>query len=134
MQIEISAEKSELPALSARIAPPEAYAEQGLERPAALAGIRVALASRADGTPVIRLSTPQPVNEPFLNMLIQLDWPTGRLLREYTTLLDPPGFGEREQVILPPAAVAQPAAVPAPPPLKKKTSTAEPLSADCLTE
>lgn len=127
-EIEISAEKSELSALSARIAPPETYAEQGLERPAAVAGIRVALASKADGTPVIRLTTPHPVDEPFLNMLLQLDWPTGRLLREYTTLLDPPGFGEREQAALPAAVSVQPAAIQAPAPVKKKTSTAAPLS------
>jgi len=42
----------------------------------------------------IKLSTNQPVVEPFLNFLVQVDWPNGRLLREYTLLLDPPVFSE----------------------------------------
>ncbi len=42
------------------------------------------------GKPVIRITSDLPVNEPFLNFLIQVDWPGGRLLREYTALLDPP--------------------------------------------
>ncbi|MEY8262787.1 MAG: FimV/HubP family polar landmark protein, partial [Bermanella sp.] len=42
----------------------------------------------------IRLSSKQPVVEPFLNFLVQVDWPNGRLLREYTLLLDPPVFSE----------------------------------------
>ncbi len=44
----------------------------------------------------IKLSTNQPVVEPFLNFLVQVDWPNGRLLREYTLLLDPPVFSEDE--------------------------------------
>lgn len=45
-------------------------------------GDRVVLASR------------EPVNEPFLNFLVELNWPSGRVLREYTLLLDPPTFQE----------------------------------------
>ncbi len=44
----------------------------------------------------IKLSTNQPVVEPYLNFLVQVDWPNGRLLREYTLLLDPPVFSEDE--------------------------------------
>lgn len=106
-EIDIAAEKSELSSISARIAPAETYVEQGVDRPGALSAIRVELVSKANGSSVLKLSTPQPVNEPFLDMLIQLDWPTGRLLREYTTLLDPPGYGEREQAIQPMAAAPE---------------------------
>lgn len=94
-EIDISGSKDELSALTARIATADTYAEQGIDRTAALGGIRVELANKADGSPVLKLSTKQPVNDPFLDMLIQVDWPTGRLLREYTALLDPPGYGER---------------------------------------
>lgn len=40
------------------------------------------------------LTTREPVNEPFLNFLVEVNWPTGRALREYTVLLDPPTFAE----------------------------------------
>jgi FimV-like protein len=40
---------------------------------------------------MIRVTSSKPVNEPFLNFLVQLSQPNGRLLREYTVLIDPPG-------------------------------------------
>lgn len=43
----------------------------------------------------ILLSTTLPVNEPFLSLIVDLDWPTGRALREYTVLIDPPVFEEQ---------------------------------------
>ena len=43
----------------------------------------------------IVLSTREPINEPFLNFLIELNWPSGRVLREYTVLLDPPTYDEQ---------------------------------------
>lgn len=120
-EIELAADKSELASLSARIAPAETYAEQGLSRPAALGNIHVELVSRQDGSPVLKLTTPGPVNEPYLNMLLQVDWPTGRLLREYTTLLDPPGYGSRmtaAPVVAPTASLPSSAQTPS----KKNTS------------
>ncbi|WP_430462301.1 FimV/HubP family polar landmark protein [Thalassolituus sp. LLYu03] len=49
---------------------------------------------KVDGDKII-LSSREPVNEPFLNFLIELNWPSGRVLREYTVLLDPPTFQEQ---------------------------------------
>ncbi|HSI22963.1 MAG TPA: FimV/HubP family polar landmark protein [Methylophilaceae bacterium] len=94
-EIEIAANKEELSSLSARIAPSETYAEQGVERASSLSNVRVELGRKPDGTPILKISSQQPVNDPFLDMLIQVDWSTGRLLREYTALLDPPGYGDR---------------------------------------
>jgi pilus assembly protein FimV len=94
-EIDISASKDELSALSARIAPAETYADQGIERGSSLGAIKVELVSKPNGSPVLKLSTAQPIDDPFLDMLVQVDWPTGRLLREYTALLDPPGYGDR---------------------------------------
>ncbi len=93
-EIELSATKEELSSLSAKIAPAEVYAEQGLERPSVLGLLRVELAQPSSGKPIIKLVSSQPVEAPFLDMLIQLEWSNGRLLREYTALLDPPGYGE----------------------------------------
>lgn len=88
----ISTTPEELSTLTAAIAPEEAYAVQGLERNALHNAIQVEVGKKPDGTPILKLSTRQPVSDPFLDMLIQVDWATGRLLREYTVLLDPPGY------------------------------------------
>ena len=45
----------------------------------------------------IILSSDKSVTEPFLNFLVQVNWPSGRILREYTLLLDPPVFDEQIQ-------------------------------------
>jgi pilus assembly protein FimV len=88
----LSVSPEELSSLYAAIAPEEAYAAQGVERTALHGSIKIELGKKADGSPVLKLSTFQPVSEPYLDMLIQVDWHTGRLIREYTALLDPPGY------------------------------------------
>ncbi|MDR2219821.1 MAG: LysM peptidoglycan-binding domain-containing protein [Methylobacillus sp.] len=98
-EIEMAASKEELSTLTARIAPPDVYEAQDIERAGVLGAIRVELSSKADGTPILKLTSAQPVNDPFLDMLIQVDWASGRLLREYTALLDPPGYGERKSAV-----------------------------------
>ncbi len=82
----------ELNAIVATIASEEAYANQGIERPASHNTIKIDIAKNASGTPILKLKSTQPISEPFLDMLIQVDWASGRLLREYTVLLDPPGY------------------------------------------
>ncbi|HLD09345.1 MAG TPA: hypothetical protein VJB68_04805, partial [Methylophilaceae bacterium] len=88
----LSTTPEELSSLTAVIASEEAYAAQGIERIALHSLIKVEPSKKADGTPILKLTSQQPVSDPFLDMLIQVDWPTGRLLREYTALLDPPGY------------------------------------------
>ena len=88
----LSVSPEELASITAAIASEEAYATQGIERPASHNSIKVELAKNASGAPILKLKSAQPIDEPFLDMLIQVDWNTGRLLREYTVLLDPPGY------------------------------------------
>lgn len=88
----VSTTPEELSSLTAAIAPLEAYAVQGIERRSVHSAIQVDVIKKPDGTAMLKLSTRQPVDDPFLDMLIQVDWATGRLLREYTVLLDPPGY------------------------------------------
>ncbi len=88
----LSTTPEELSSISASIASEDAYAAQGIERIGLHGTIRVEPTKKADGTPILKLTTQQAVSDPFLDMLIQVDWPTGRLLREYTALLDPPGY------------------------------------------
>ena len=88
----IAVTAEELNSISAAIASEEAYATQGIEKPASHNTIKVNIAKKANGTPILKLQSSQPISEPFLDMLIQVDWASGRLLREYTVLLDPPGY------------------------------------------
>jgi pilus assembly protein FimV len=104
----VSVTPEELPSLSAAIASSEAYAAQGVERTSLHGSIKIETSKRANGTPILKLTTPQPVSDPFLDMLVQVDWPTGRLLREYTALLDPPGYSASSTGNNPPAAASSP--------------------------
>ncbi len=88
----ISVTTEELSSISAAIATEEAYTLQGIEKPASHNTIKLDIAKNAAGKPIIKLNSSQPISEPFLDMLIQVDWASGRLLREYTVLLDPPGY------------------------------------------
>ena len=90
-EIELTAASAaELKKLNAGLAPRAEFESAGIDRPAHLFDIKYAVAARSDGQPVLRLSTEQPVREPFLHFLLQIDWSGGRLIREYTALLDPP--------------------------------------------
>ena len=113
-EIELSATKDELSSLTAKIASSDTYNEQGLQRPAILGNLQLEIGKQANGTPVLKLSSPSPIDDPFLDMLIQVEWSNGRLLREYTALLDPPGFGEKVEAAAKPPQVAAEAAGVAP--------------------
>lgn len=116
-EVELSATREELSSISARLASHEAFKQAGIEFVPALASMRVNVDKQTSGRPVIRLTTERPINEPFLDLLIELNWSAGRLVREYTFLLDPtPEVLAPKPVAAPvskkePAAVAQPAPV-----------------------
>ncbi|MFG6178975.1 FimV family protein [Halomonas sp. THAF12] len=77
--------------LSVSLAGAEAYRSAGLVRTALAASVRMAV-RRQRGRLVLELTTRQPVSEPWLDLMLSLDWPGGRRLREVTLLLDPPGY------------------------------------------
>jgi pilus assembly protein FimV len=119
----VSMQPGEDDSLQARLATPEAFRQAGIEMSPSLVGMRLSVDKNA-GRSVIRLSTSQPVNEPFLDVLIELSWSTGRLVREYTFLLDPPEYKS------PPPAAAGPAPTPAP----VAKPTAEPAARPPVSE
>jgi len=88
----LSVTPAEIATLTAKIAPEATYAAQGLERPASHRDINVQIAKSASGKDILKLRSDQPMTEPFLDMLVEVEWETGRVLREYTVLLDPPGY------------------------------------------
>lgn len=114
----VSLQKGELESLVARVASPDAFRDAGLEYAASLNNVRFAVEKRASGQPYLRISTTQPVNEPIVDLLIDLTWSSGRLLREYPILLDPPGFAANKAatapVVVAPISQAPVVAAPAP--------------------
>ncbi|MFI8225605.1 FimV/HubP family polar landmark protein [Pseudomonas sp. NPDC085632] len=76
--------------LAARLATADEFAEAGVERVFFLNDLRFVPILHGNRQ-MIRVTSSKPVNEPFLNFLVQLNQPNGRLLREYTVLIDPPG-------------------------------------------
>ena len=106
----LSVQKDELSSVVARIASLDAYREAKIERATSLSSIKISVENRANGEPYLKVISTKPVNDPYVDMLIELNWASGRLLREYTLLLDPPGFAEARPV--PAQPIAMPSVAP----------------------
>lgn len=89
-EIELTASREELAGMAARLAPPDAFRQAGVDYASTLLGLRFAVDKRPDGKNVVRLSSDRPISDPYVDLLLELNWPSGRLVREYTFLLDPP--------------------------------------------
>ncbi len=92
----------EAASLKLRIAPPDAYRAAGVEYNQVLTATRVALVSRPGGRSVLTVSSERAVLEPFVDVIVEATWSSGRLVREYTMLFDPPSA--RAPQAAPPAA------------------------------
>ena len=124
--ISLSAEESA--SLSVRIASPEAYRQAGVDYSAVLAGTRAVVVQGADGRASLRLSSDRAVQEPFIELILELNWTSGRLVREFTLLFDPPGArGAVQAPVAPVISAAPPAATPKPLPAAPAAS-AEPVA------
>ncbi|MBI5333100.1 MAG: hypothetical protein HZB72_00705 [Burkholderiales bacterium] len=98
--------------LRVKVASPETYRAAGVDYNAVLPSTVITLARRADGRPYLRLSSDRPVQEPFVDVILELSWSTGRLVREYTLLFDPPTSGSTRTAQAPAALGAPPAEAP----------------------
>jgi pilus assembly protein FimV len=87
---EITAE--EAGSLRAGVASVDAFKAAGLEYTPAVAGLQVTLQKRADGRSFLRLSSTRPVSEPFVDLVLDASWSSGRVVRDYTMLFDPPSL------------------------------------------
>src|SRR5690606_23105067 len=94
-----------LPAL----AKPSDFEKAGVERVQFLSDLKFNVVFKDSNKAVIRLTSNRPVREPFLNFLVEVVWPNGRLLREYALLIDPPMFtSDRPAAIAPAATESRP--------------------------
>lgn len=124
----IATTPEEMETLVAVIASEEAYAAQGITRLGIHHDIKVELVDAKGSQPKLKLSSNQAVTDPYIDMLIQLDWAAGRLQREYTVLLDPPGYKQaikNEEIvdIKAPDSVASATETPASSEAEKSTNT-----------
>ena len=107
----VNATPEDLATLDAKLASKETFARYGLDWPQFMAGVSVTRDRSANGAQVLRIKSTESVTEPFLTLLIEASWARGRLVREYTVLLDPPVFAPNSvaasQVMAPSGAPAQ---------------------------
>ena len=129
----LSSEDLEDGQLLVSLASPEAFERAGISRDFFLSQMQFSIYRNSADLYVIKIATEQPVLEPYLNFLVQLQWPAGRVMREYTLLLDLPIYTDEQQ----PVSI-QPAATEAPEPSQTAKTLAtktlvpyrEPLSGD----
>ncbi len=120
----INAKVEELQGLTVKLADVERFRRAGLERPAFLSQLRFEVVQTRDGPDYIKITSTEPIREPFINFLIEVNWSKGRLFREYAALLDPPAYKGRSS--LPPARPATPQREPPRGAIVRDKSTAAP--------
>lgn len=101
----IGVQENEAESIVVDIAPAAIYERMGIERDPILKKLKFSLQKTPEGVPYIHVFTDEVITEPFVNFLIELNWSNGRLLREFTLLLDPPVLLDEK-----PAAVEAPQA------------------------
>ena len=89
-----------------------------------MTNLQIKLQRRADGTAVLRLSSDRPVNEPFLDLVLDANWGSGRIVRSYTMLFDPPALRRPAPTVttapqIAPAQTQQASQTPLPPPVAR---------------
>jgi pilus assembly protein FimV len=88
----LGATSEELTQLRAGVASRELFARYGIDRPSFLGSLSFKVSKDAAGRNVLSVHSSEAISEPFVTFLVELSWPRGHLIREYTVLLDPPVF------------------------------------------
>jgi len=104
-----------------RLATREDFERMGVDRAYFLTSITFEVTQDDNGHPVIVMSSDDPVLEPYLDFIVEARWPSGRLLREYTVLVDPPLFDESTPVVSASRRVAEEEGLPEPADSGKKS-------------
>lgn len=129
----LSANPDELSDLTVTLASAETFARYGIDRPFFLQGIEFNVVSAGAAGSVVQIRSRSPITEPFLTFLVEATWSSGRLLREYTVLLDPPTYAaptsrQAPAVAAPrrstPSDSGQIQRQPAPPPVQRQSRPA----------
>jgi pilus assembly protein FimV len=112
-EIEItSLSEEEAGNLNVKVASAETYRIAGVEYNSVLPTAEITLQRRADGTPYLRVVSDRAVQEPFVDVILEMQSNTGRLVREFTLLFDPPTGGRPATAVAAAAPIIAPAPVP----------------------
>ncbi|HEX5766197.1 MAG TPA: FimV/HubP family polar landmark protein, partial [Woeseiaceae bacterium] len=109
----LSATPEELSNLKVELAPAATFDRYGIERPLFLTRLQFSVQQAGpNGPSTVRITSSEPLTEPFVTFLVEATWSSGRLLREYTVLLDPPTFAppptsQSSQAVTAPSRAAQ---------------------------
>ncbi|MCZ8251031.1 MAG: fimbrial protein FimV [Hylemonella sp.] len=142
--------EEEASSLQPRVALPDSFRASGMDYSQALNGLQISLQRRPSGQRYLRLSNARPVNEPYVDLILETSWSSGRVVRDYTMLFDPPALNGGQAVapqapqvssvpvrITPPPApaaeapAAAPIAAPTPPaPVEPAQTAAAPSPAE----
>ena len=121
-----------LDAVKVRLASREEFDRAGTERPHFLTRLRFTPVIGPRGEPMVQVTSREPVREPYLNFFVEVLWPEGRLVKEYTVLLDPPvTSAEQAPRIAQPrinAPVRRPPPQPEPPPMRRSAPEPSPAA------
>ncbi len=128
----IAATSNDAADLKVKLASRDAFLRAGIDRTSLLGSLRFSVKRHDSGKYFIKITSRKPIREPFLNFLLEVNWKNGRMLREYTMLIDPPGRRiqqPQQSTIQAPQtqeveAVSEPAPVPAPEPSPFKDDVA----------
>ena len=88
----VAAAPEELTALRASMASADAFTRYGIDRPSFISTFAFKVTKSKDGRDVLDVTSPGAISEPFVTFLVEVNWARGRLMREYTVLLDPPTY------------------------------------------
>ncbi|MDF3882569.1 FimV/HubP family polar landmark protein [Cupriavidus basilensis] len=99
----VSAEEAD--GLTVKLASPDAYAKAGLTYLPAVKSLRLQVERRPNGSYVARVRSTQPLSEPFVDILVDMTWASGKVSRAYTFLLDPAGAKPSNQTFSPTTVV-----------------------------
>lgn len=113
----MSAEESA--SVKANIAPETSFAAMGLEYKPLFADIQITLERRSDGSQFFKFLSLSTVNDKYLDMVLEVRWTAGRIVRNFTLLLDPPRSSEAAKAV---ETLAAPALIDEPKPSDKATT------------
>jgi pilus assembly protein FimV len=123
----LAATPDELSALRATLAGRETFTRYGIDKPPFLSSLTFKVGKGKDGRDVLLVRSADAIPEPFVTFLVEVNWARGRLMREYTVLLDPPVYTPGESASSA-AAVAAPTTAAAPTPVAPPVRMATPVA------
>jgi FimV-like protein len=87
----VSIDKEDISTLSAKLASRKTFQHLNVDYAPFLSEFKISIEKRINGQPYVKITSPRRIVEPFLSILVELNWSSGLLIREYAVLLDPPG-------------------------------------------